>query len=241
MTRRFNRTLIASDWHLGHYNSAGAARLAWTFLARARDAGDEVILNGDIFEGLFEPAMSAEAAHPRIAALIRGMAQSGQLRRLEGNHDPGCGPAEIVLDHGALGRVIVTHGHVVDPVRASAFGRMGDGISRRFGWFAPVRLAAGLAERSASLLGRRVERAFSARGRALVDRFDANLGIFGHLHRQYVMPGDRYANAGHLTDRRLEFLILGEEGIEAACLEVPDTGQGPVSSVRGARTGLHEQ
>ncbi|MFI5228863.1 MAG: hypothetical protein ACHQWU_07325, partial [Gemmatimonadales bacterium] len=63
---KFDRTLIASDWHLGHFSPPSATVLAATFLMRARASGDHVILNGDIFEGLFESTASAAAAQPYV-------------------------------------------------------------------------------------------------------------------------------------------------------------------------------
>ena len=220
----FERTLVASDWHLSRYSSAETSTLALAFLERARDSGDEVILNGDIFEGLFEPVALSEAAHPHVVSLIGAMRRAGQLRRTEGNHDPGAGDASIVVGHGRLGPILVMHGHVADPLRMSRVGRLGDFISRRFGWIPAVRLAARLAEQGASLTAHRVEQVFSRRCRDLVARrlSGAGLGIFGHIHRQYLVAGDRYANAGHLTDQRLEFIAISRDGTEAGRLDISE-------------------
>ncbi len=216
------RTLVASDWHLSRYSSAETSTLALAFLERARDSGDEVILNGDVFEGLFEPVTLSEAAHPHVASLMGAMTRTGQLRRTEGNHDPGAGAAAIVLDHERLGPILVMHGHVADPLRMSPVGRLGDFISRRLGWIPAVRLAARLAEQSASLTAHRVERVFSRRCRDLVARRMSVMGIFGHIHRQYLVAGDRYANAGHLTDRRLEFIAITRDGADAERLDISE-------------------
>jgi UDP-2,3-diacylglucosamine pyrophosphatase LpxH len=219
-----DRTLIASDWHLSRYSSPETSTLALAFLERARDSGDDVILNGDIFEGLFEPVALSEAAHPHVASLMGAMIRRGQLRRTEGNHDPGAGAAAIVLGHQQLGPILVMHGHVADPLRMSAVGRLGDFISRRFGWIPAVRLAARLAEQSASLTAHRVERVFSRRCRDLVARrlSGEGIGIFGHIHRQYLTAGDRYANAGHLTDQRLEFISISRDGADAERLDISE-------------------
>lgn len=209
------RTIIASDWHLGHFSPPAAARLAHAFLERACDAGDAVVLNGDIFEGLFEPLADAEGAHPEIAALIRAMERAGQLRRTEGNHDPGSGAASIVVPHARLGRVLVAHGHGIDPLHGSAPGRLGDAISRHLGRFAAIRGAAQLAEEvTMRMAGRRIEARFRAHCRAIVEQRGYDLGVFGHLHRRYLAPGDRYANAGRLSRDRLEFLVLTAQGAE---------------------------
>ena len=216
------RTLVASDWHLSRYSSAETSTLALAFLERARDSADDVILNGDIFEGLFEPVALSQAAHPHVVSLMEAMSRTGQLRRTEGNHDPGAGAAAIVLDHQRLGPILVMHGHVADPLRMSPLGRLGDFISRRFGWIPAVRLAARLAEQSASLTANRVERVFSRRCRDLVARRLSGLGIFGHIHRQYLVAGDRYANAGHLTDQRLEFIAITRDGADAERLDISE-------------------
>jgi hypothetical protein len=153
---------------------------------------------------------------------MEAMRRRGQLRRTEGNHDPGAGEAAIVLGHECLGPILVMHGHVADPLRASPVGRLGDFISRRFGWIPAVRLAARLAEQSASLTAHRVERVFSRRCRDLVARRLSGMGIFGHIHRQYLVAGDRYANAGHLTDQRLEFIAIGRDGADAERLVISE-------------------
>jgi UDP-2,3-diacylglucosamine pyrophosphatase LpxH len=214
------RTLVASDWHLSRYSSAEMSTLALAFLERARDSGDDVILNGDIFEGLFEPVALSQAAHPHVVSLMEAMTRTGQLRRTEGNHDPGAGSSAIVLGHEGLGPILVMHGHVADPLRMSRVGRLGDFISRRLGWIPAVRLAARLAEQSASLTAHRVERVFSRRCRDLVARRPTRMGIFGHIHRQYLVAGDRYANAGHLTDQRLEFIAISRDGVDAERLDI---------------------
>jgi UDP-2,3-diacylglucosamine pyrophosphatase LpxH len=217
-----DRTLVASDWHLSRYSSAETSTLALAFLERARDSGDEVILNGDIFEDLFEPVALSEAAHPHVASMMGAMIRTGQLRRTEGNHDPGAGAAAIVLGHERLGPILVMHGHVADPLRMSRVGRLGDFISRRFGWIPAVRLAARLAEQSASLTAHRVEQVFSRRCRELVARRLSGMGIFGHIHRQYLVAGDRYANSGHLTDQRLEFIAITRDGANAEHLDISE-------------------
>ena len=222
------RTLIASDWHLGHFSPPGAARLASTFLERALDSGDDVILNGDIFEGLFEPVAAAEAAHPDIRRLIAELTAHDRLRRTEGNHDPGSGVPSLVLDHPVVGRVLVAHGHAVDPVQRTRALHTGDAISRRFGRLAPVRGAAHVAELvTMSVVGRRVEGVFRECCLRAVDAAVCSLGIFGHVHRRHLVPGDRYANAGRLHARRLEYLVLGPRGPELDCLELdaPDAAR----------------
>ncbi|OYV76246.1 MAG: hypothetical protein B7Z74_00685 [Deltaproteobacteria bacterium 21-66-5] len=208
-----SRTLIAGDWHLGSYSTPAQAELALAFLQRARDAGDFVVLNGDIFEGLFEPVSRAEQAHPALRALIATMARDGELARLEGNHDPGAGPRSLVLEHAVVGRVLVAHGHVVDPMHDSSVGNFGDGISRRFGHLWLVRGAASMAEAMvAGTVAARVDRMYRRRCLLMVERERCALGVFGHNHRRYLVRGDRYANAGRMRRGRLEYLALEDTG-----------------------------
>ena len=229
--RRSTRTLIASDWHLASFSPPGAASLAERFLRRAQAAGDRVVLNGDIFEGLFEPAHRAEAAHPAVRDLVVTMVQDGQLVRTAGNHDPDAGPLLLVLTENRLGRVLVAHGHAVDPLHRSGVGRLGDAVSHHFGRVAAVRGAAHLAAWTAlHLAGTRIERLFQTQCRALVEAERCALGVFGHIHRCYLASADRYANAGCLASGRLEYLVLEQDTAELRYLDLQDreTCGGPV-------------
>jgi len=219
------RTLIAGDWHLGTYSAATHASLAGGFLERARQEGDLVVLNGDIFEGLFEPVARAEAAHPGLAALIATMAGAGRIARTEGNHDPGAGVHQLILEHDAVGRILVAHGHRVDPMHGSSAGHLGDRISRRFGHRAVVRGAARAVETVVTgVAATHVDRFFRRKCRALVEGHRCDLGVFGHNHRQYLVPGDRYANAGCLKDASLEYLLLDEAGPRLCRFGLDDLG-----------------
>ena len=203
------RTLIASDWHLSSFSPSRAVGLAELFLTRAQTAGDRVILNGDIFEGLFQHVEEAQAAHPATLSMIEEMMHDRQLVRTAGNHDPDAGSLTLILDQVGIGRILVAHGHTVDPLHRSSIGRFGDAISRRIGHLAIVRGAAGLAERTANrIVGGAMEQTFRTRCRAMVRRERCTLGVFGHIHRPYYAAGDTYANAGHLTPERLEYLVL---------------------------------
>lgn len=207
------RALIAGDWHLGTYSPPAHRELALGFLRWAAGAADTVVLNGDIFEGLFESPERAERAHPEVAALIAGLARRGTLLRTLGNHDPGGGAASVVLENLALGRVLVAHGHLADPVHASSVGSFGDGISRRFGHLRLVRGAAWVAESFvAGTLSRPVDRMFRRKCLALVTRAGCAFGVFGHNHRRHLVAGDAYANAGRLRNTRLEYLLLDDAG-----------------------------
>ena len=222
---------IASDWHLAPDSPAVHATLARAFLERARADGVSVVLNGDVFDDLFAGAGRAEPAHPAIVAAIEALRSEGRLRRTCGNHDPDRGEERVVLEVPGLGRVLVSHGHRADPVNASVLGRLGDGISRRFGRLAIVRGAAGLAEAVAlRLAGDRVRSVFRRRCLALVVAEGFDLGVFGHVHVPHLAPGDRYANAGSLGDEGLEYLELAPGGARLAVLRAAELPAAPIRS-----------
>jgi len=214
---------IASDWHLSPGSPSLHGALARAFLARARADGALVVLNGDVFDDLFAGPGRSEAAHPLVAGELDGLRRAGLLRRTRGNHDPDAGEERVVLDVPGLGRVLVTHGHGVDPVNSSVLGRLGDSISRRFGRLAPVRGAAWLAEAAArAIAADRMVAIFRSRCLALVEREGFDLGVFGHVHVAHLAPGDRYANAGALTGDTLGYLELGQGGARLATLRADE-------------------
>lgn len=204
---------VASDWHLAPGSPPAHAALALVFLAEAEADGARVILNGDVFDDLFAGPGRAEAAHPEVVRAIAALRAAGRLERTSGNHDPEAGAPRVVLDAPHVGRVLVMHGHTVDPVNRSAVGRLGDGISRRFGRLALVSGAARLAEAAARrVAGGRMVSIFRSRCLAVVEREGFDLGVFGHLHAPHLAAGDRYANAGALRGDTLEYLELGPGG-----------------------------
>jgi UDP-2,3-diacylglucosamine pyrophosphatase LpxH len=218
---------IASDWHLAPASPARHGRLAAEFLRRAREEGAEVILNGDIFDALFAGEGNGERAHPPVAEAIRTLQRAARLRRTRGNHDPQEGDERIVLDWPGVGRVLVAHGHAADPVSQSWAGRLGDGISRRFGRLAVVRGAAWLAEASArAVAGRRMVEVFRRRCLRLVGAEGAELGVFGHVHVPHLVAGDAYANAGALDADGLHYLELGPAGPALRVLTEEGVGGG---------------
>jgi hypothetical protein len=216
---------VASDWHLAPESPPLHGRLAAAFLRRARADGAAVILNGDVFDDLFAGRGRSQAAHPRVVAELLALEREGLLRRTRGNHDPDAGEERVVLDWPGLGRVLVAHGHAADPVNASWLGRLGDGISRRFGRHAVIRGTAWLVEAAArGLAGRRMVALFRERCLLLVAREGCALGVFGHVHVPHLAPGDPYANAGALSGEALGYLELGSGGARLASLRADELG-----------------
>jgi UDP-2,3-diacylglucosamine pyrophosphatase LpxH len=207
------RYLVAGDWHLSPESPAIHGWLARAFLARARAEGATVVLNGDVFDDLFAGDRRARAAHPGVTAALAELAGEGKLLQARGNHDPGAGEDRIVLDVPGLGRVLVAHGDLADPLHASVLGRLGDAISRRFGRLALVRSAARIAELAATrIAGVRMRALFRRRCLALLEREGCALGVFGHVHVPHLAAGDRYVNAGALRGSTLSYVALDTSG-----------------------------
>ncbi|ABS28465.1 metallophosphoesterase [Anaeromyxobacter sp. Fw109-5] len=216
---------IASDWHLSPESPAVHGRLARAFLARALEAGVQVILNGDVHDALFAGEARAEAAHPEVGEAMAALVRAGRLARTAGNHDPAAGPPQLVLTVPGAGRVLVTHGHLVDPIGRSPAGQLGDAISRRFGRLAAVRGAARAVEAAAwGLAGERMLAAFRRRCLALVAREGCDLGVFGHVHVAHLAAGDPYANAGGLSPAALSYLVLERGEARLATLRAEEGG-----------------
>jgi UDP-2,3-diacylglucosamine pyrophosphatase LpxH len=230
--------LVASDWHLSPRSPAAHARLARDFLALARAEGARVVLNGDVFDDLFSGPGRAEAAHPEVVRDIGALAAEGRLVRTRGNHDPASGEERVVLEVPGAGRVLVLHGHQVDPVSRTPLGRLGAAVSRRYGRTLAVRWAARLAEEGArALAGGRMASVFRRRALALVVREGFDLGVFGHVHVAHAVPGDRYANAGALLGEVLQFLELRTGGARLRSLRLREGEEGrqrgaPAAEVR---------
>jgi predicted phosphodiesterase len=204
---------IASDWHLGPDSPPVHGRLALAFLEAARAAGVELLLNGDVFDDLFAGPGRAQEAHADVAAAMAALAAAGRLRRTAGNHDPDAGPERIVLERTGIGRILVAHGHSLDPINSSPIGKLGDAISRHFGRIALVRGAARLAEVvSRAVAEDQMIAVFRARCLRAVVEGGFDLGLFGHVHRAHLVAGDRYVNSGGLHGDRLEYVVLDGRG-----------------------------
>jgi UDP-2,3-diacylglucosamine pyrophosphatase LpxH len=224
---------ISGDWHLSPRSPPAHARLARAFLARAEREGARVVLNGDVFDDLFAGVGRPALAHPDVADGIAALARAGRLERTSGNHDPDAGPERIELAAPGIGRIIVAHGHALDPVNASPVGRLGDAISRRFGRLGLVRGAAWLAEAVARAVAEeRMVALFRRRCLNLVGREGFDLGVFGHVHVAHLAPGDRYANAGALGTEGLSYLVVDHAGPRLCTLRIGDLAETKPGGIR---------
>lgn len=207
-------TYVASDWHLGTQSPPEHRLMARAFLQKVAQEGASVVLNGDIFEGLFEPMEAAEAAQPEVLAAMAALQQQGRLRRIVGNHDPAKGEGKVLLSGlPQVGRVLIAHGHAADPWQRNPLCQVGDAISRQFGRAKMVRGAAAFMETLAfTAAGPQILQRFRERCSAWVRREQCDLGVFGHVHNQHLAPNDPYANAGWLRPDALEYLRFDASG-----------------------------
>lgn len=217
------RTYVASDWHLGSLSPPQHSKLAATFLQRIADENAFVVLNGDIFEGLFEPIDDALACQRDVFSQVQQLQQAGQLRLVVGNHDPTLGEAKVIVGVAGIGRVLIAHGHAADPWQRTPLCQLGDAVSRRFGKWVAVRGAAHLVESiTFATVGRQVRAAFQARCSAWVRQEHCQLGVFGHVHEQYLEAGNPYANAGWMDATRLQYLMFDANGPHKGALHLKD-------------------
>ncbi len=214
---------VASDWHLGTRSPRVHRELVQAFLRQLQDSGDRLVLNGDIWEGLFEREPRARQAHPAVVAALDELQRQGRLEQTQGNHDPDTGVPGTEVSWPGLGRILISHGHGVDPLHGSGIGRLGDTISRHFGSLLVVRGAARVANLAAeAIAGEKMVSIFRQRCLESVSKGGYSLGIFGHVHRQYYRDGDPYVNSGWLSDERLEYLVLDSNGIHLRALKVSE-------------------
>lgn len=217
-------TYVASDWHLGTQSPPEHRLLACAFLRKVTDEGASVVLNGDIFEGLFEPMDAAEAAQPEVLAAMSALQQQGRLRRIVGNHDPAKGEAKVLLSEvPQVGRVLIAHGHAADPWQRNPLCQVGDAISRQFGRAKTVRGAAAFMETLAfAAAGPQILARFKRRCSAWVQREHCDMGVFGHVHNQHLVTHDPYANAGWLRPDALEYLCFAASGPSLGVLSLAE-------------------
>lgn len=233
------RTVVVSDIHLGAIPDA-AERAFRGFLERVPDLGDDLLINGDLFDFWFEYREVVPRGHFAVLAALRGLVERGLVVRfLGGNHDAWAGSflaeevgldlveGPAVLEVGGR-RAYVAHGDGLGggdwayrALKRASRSRLGRTI---FGVVHPdlgvpvARRASATEEKRAAGPGHETSRADRlaehARG-LLARRDDLDLVVFGHSHRpelEEVRPGRFYLNAGDWLHHR-SYAVVSEREI----------------------------
>ncbi len=217
------RTVVVSDIHLGAV-AAENEQAFLAFLAEAHRWGDELLINGDLFDFWFEYRQVVPRGQLDALARLRALVERGMaIRFIGGNHDAWGG--SFLRDEVGI--------EVLDgPVRLTVGGRRayvahGDGLGgadrgyRALKWAARSRWGSGLFRWVHPDLGVPLARLASGTKRAqarekggdspcadrlaacardvLAANADIDLVVFGHAHRpevSEVAPGRFYLNAG---------------------------------------------
>lgn len=233
---------MVSDAHLGGVPESVDAALH-AFLDAVPQAGDHLVINGDLFEFWFEyGSVIPRRAFPTLARLAAARHRGVRLTVTGGNHDRwGRGfwqrelgaefhPNGVEMELGGW-RAFLAHGDGLAEQHAAA--RVLHAIARHpltaalFRWIHPD-LGHGLVERFSGLLGGRtrdpsvIDRAAAAQeawARALLGaRRDLELVVLGHTHRPVLasVPERRwYLNPGAWMDG-FRYAVITERGPELA-------------------------
>ncbi len=221
------RCLVVADAHLGQVPES-VARAFHTFLDTVPQAGDELVLNGDLFDFWFEYGSVVPRRHLPTVMKLAGLVQRGiPVTFLGGNHDrwggdflrhdmgiryyPGA--AELVL---AGRRALVVHGDGLteqhwsgellhwllrQPATIAVFRTLHPAIGV---WIAD-RLSGALADstKDKAVLDRaEAAQAAYAKG-VLAQRPELSLIVMAHTHRPRLEPvgnGRAYVNPGAFLD-----------------------------------------
>ena len=221
------RVALLSDLHLGRGGSADDGPADASALAAALHAlaarVDRVLLAGDVLElqhGLvpFAWAREARLMRARHAGLVAALTAPSFVW-LVGNHDEPLARldghlADLRLDVGGR-RLLVLHGHQVDPLhvyapRLEAFGSWGAAMAVRAGWRGAWTLATGLAGRLNGMHRAPVESAFTRRLLAWGKARGATWVAHGHDHAPLLLTRDgvTLVRPGATTGRHLRYALL---------------------------------
>jgi len=232
-----SRCLVVADAHLGQVPES-VARAFHTFLDTVPQPGDELVVNGDLFDFWFEYGTVVPRRHLATVMKLAGLVQRGiPVTFLGGNHDRWggdflrrdmgigyhSGPAELVL---AGRRALVVHGDGLteqhwsgallhwllrQPLTIAVFRMLHPAI----GFWIADRLSGTLADstKDKAVLDR-AEAAQAAYARALLEqRTDLSLVVMAHTHRprlEDVGNGRAYVNPGAFLDGGRYAVITAE-------------------------------
>lgn len=219
----FQRTLIVSDIHLGAVAEENA-RAFLAFLEQAHRRGDELLINGDLFDFWFEYSQVIPRGQLDVLVRLRHLVEGGMpILFMGGNHDAWGGSflrdevgIEVLAEPArrCIGgrRAYIAHGDGLGPadrgyrvLRWAARSPAGRGLFR---WIHPdlglplARLASGTRRAQARGAGVESPRATLLAKHAaevLAAHEDVDLVVFGHSHRPEateLAPGRFYLNSG---------------------------------------------
>ena len=217
------RTVVVSDIHLGAVEEANA-RAFLAFLEEMPRWGDELLVNGDLFDFWFEYGQVIPRGQLDVLVRLRKLVESGvRVLFMGGNHDAWGGDflrdevgMEILGDPARMRvggrRAYIAHGDGLGgsdwgyrALRWAARSRAGRGLFRLLHpdlGLPLARLASGTRRAQARGAGPESPRAAALAGHAvevLAADADLELVVFGHAHRPEVVevaPGRFYLNAG---------------------------------------------
>lgn len=218
-----DRTVVVSDIHLGAISSENETAFV-RFLEGVGDIGDDLLINGDLFDFWYEYGEVVPRGHFRVLSALHQLVRAGiHIRYLGGNHDAWGGSfltdeigIEIVDGPASLTvggrRAYVAHGdglgggdwgyRALKWSSRSRLGRLGFRLIHPGLGIPLARLAsstegkAGLADGYVSPRAPKLEALAHS---LLAERDDIDLVIFGHTHHPVldeVAPGRHYLNAG---------------------------------------------
>lgn len=235
-----SRCLVVADAHLGQVPES-VARAFHTFLDTVPQPGDELVVNGDLFDFWFEYGTVVPRRHLATVMKLAGLVQRGiPVTFLGGNHDRWggdflrrdmgigyhSGAAELVL---AGRRALVVHGDGLteqhwsgallhwllrQPLTIAVFRMLHPAI----GFWIADRLSGTLADstKDKAVLDR-AEAAQAAYARALLEqRTDLSLVVMAHTHRprlDHVADGRAYLNPGAFLDGG-RYAVVTQDGVE---------------------------
>jgi UDP-2,3-diacylglucosamine hydrolase len=235
-----SRCLVVADAHLGQVPES-VARAFHTFLDTVPQPGDELVVNGDLFDFWFEYGTVVPRRHLATVMKLAGLVQRGiPVTFLGGNHDRWggdflrrdmgigyhSGAAELIL---AGRRALVVHGDGLteqhwsgallhwllrQPLTIAVFRMLHPAI----GFWIADRLSGTLADstKDKAVLDR-AEAAQAAYARALLEqRTDLSLVVMAHTHRprlDHVADGRAYLNPGAFLDGG-RYAVITPESVE---------------------------
>ena len=235
-----HRTVVISDVHLGAISAANETAFE-TFLGRVPELGDDLLINGDLFDFWYEYGQVIPRGHfSTLAALHRLVRDGMRVRYLGGNHDAWGG--SFLADE--VGLELVEGPSILTVGGRKSYVAHGDGLGggdwgyRALKWSSrsrpgrwafraihpgvgvPIaRLASSTESKVAGdpdYVSPRAPRLAALARSILEGDSDIELVIFGHTHQprlDELFPGRFYLNAGDWI-HHCSYAVVSEDAIE---------------------------